>query len=42
MRKKESECKTSIECFWKHVKMKMSEIDRTNNLDPDQARQKGL
>ena len=24
---------------WKHFKMKMSEIDYTNSLDPDQAQQ---
>ena len=28
-----------IVCFWKHFKMKMSEIDLTNSLDPDQAQQ---
>ena len=39
MRKKESACKTLIVCFWKHFKMKMSEIDHTNSLDPDQAQQ---
>ena len=38
-RRKESVCKTLIVCFWKHCKMKMSEIDRTNSLDPDQAQQ---
>ena len=37
--KKESACKTLIACFWKHFKMKMSEIDHTNSLDPDQAQQ---
>ena len=26
-------------CFWKHFKMKTSEIDHTNSLDPDQAQQ---
>ena len=26
-----------IVCFLKHFKMKMSEIDHTNSLDPDQA-----
>ena len=36
-KKKESACKTLIVCFWKHFKMKMSEIDHTNSLDPDQA-----
>ena len=35
--KKESACKTFIVCFWKHFKMKMSEIDQTKSLDPDQA-----
>ena len=25
--------------FWKHFKMKMSENDHTNSLDPDQAQQ---
>ena len=28
-----------IVCFWKHFKIKMSEIDHTNSLDPDQAQQ---
>ena len=37
--RKESACKTLIECFWKHFKMKMSYIDRTNSFDPDQAQQ---
>ena len=37
--KKESACKTLIECFWKHFKMKLSKIDHTNSLDPDQAQQ---
>ena len=36
-RKKESACKTLIMCFWKHFKMKMSEIDHTNSLDTVQA-----
>ena len=36
---KESACKMLIVCFWKHFKMKMSEIDHTNSLDPDQAQQ---
>ena len=31
------ECKMLLVCFWKHFKMKMSEIDYTNSLDPDQA-----
>ena len=39
MRKKKSACKTLIVCFWKHFKMKMSEIDYTNSLDPEQAQQ---
>ena len=30
---------TLIVCFWKHFKLKMSEIDHTNSLDPDQAQQ---
>ena len=38
-KKKETACKTLIVCFWKHFKMKMSEIDHTNSLDPDQAQQ---
>ena len=37
--KKKSACKTLIVCFWKHFKIKMSEIDRKNSLDPDQAQQ---
>ena len=37
--KKESACKALIVCFWRHFKMKMSEIDYTNSLDPDQAHQ---
>ena len=39
VRGKKSACKTLIVCFWKHFKMKMSEIDYTNSLDPDQAQQ---
>ena len=39
MRKKESACKTLIVCFWRHFKLKMSEIDHTNSSDPDQAQQ---
>ena len=38
-KKKESAYKTFIVCFWKHFKMKMSEIDQTKSLDPDQAQQ---
>ena len=38
-KKKESAYITFIVCFWKHFKMKMSEIDHTNSLDPDQAQQ---
>ena len=38
----ESACKTLIVCFWKHFKMKLSEIDRTNSSDQDQAQQNRL
>ena len=38
-KKKESAYKTFIVCFWKHFEMKMSEIDQTKSLDPDQAQQ---
>ena len=37
--KKESTCKTLLVCFLKHFKMKISEVDHTNSLDPDQAQQ---
>ena len=37
---KKSACKMLIVCFRKHFKMKISAIDHTNNLDPDQAKQK--
>ena len=40
--KKESACKTLKMYFWKHFKMKMSENDHTNSLDPDQDQQKCL
>ena len=42
MRKKESACKMLKMYFWKHFKMKMSENDHTNSLDPDQDQQKRL
>ena len=39
MRKKRISMQNVKMYFWKHFKMKMSENDHTNSLDPDQAQQ---